>query len=210
MLEIVCGKLLSSMENETQNTPTPEAQTASQEVTQSPTQTPEAPKQKSWLIIGLVILVLLLLGTTGFLAYQNYQLKQQISKEVREIKSSPTPTLISPSPAPTPSYISKIDASLSFLQECRKVGECPEDVKEIVASDSVSVSIMFTHELGDSEIKSFEKLSIQFHQIDGKVSQIGTIYGVDIPWDKISDVEKEEAILQIESSWHPGLYPPSN
>jgi len=78
------------------NTPISEVQTASQEVTQSPVQTPETPKKKSWLIVGLVALVLLLLGTTGFFVYQNYQLKQQAS----EIKLGTEPFLVV-SPQPT-------------------------------------------------------------------------------------------------------------
>lgn len=70
--------LLSSMQNEEQNTPTSEAQTTPQNVAQSPTQITEAPKQKSWLIVGLTVLTLILLGTTIFFAYQNYQLKNQL------------------------------------------------------------------------------------------------------------------------------------
>lgn len=65
------------MQNEVKNTPTFEAQIAPQEGTQLPAQMHEAPKQESWFIIGLAFFTLVLLGTTGLLAYQNYQLKKQ-------------------------------------------------------------------------------------------------------------------------------------
>jgi hypothetical protein len=78
----------------------PEAQTAPQKVTHSSVQTPETPKKKPWLIIGLVALVLLFMGTTGFFAYQNYQLRQQVLQEqtvpLPEVTETPTP-----SPVPT-------------------------------------------------------------------------------------------------------------
>ena len=49
-----------------------------------------------WLIVGLVVLSLIFLGTTGFLGYQNYKLKQEVS----EIRTTPTsqPDGISPTP----------------------------------------------------------------------------------------------------------------
>jgi hypothetical protein len=89
------------MANEEQNTSTSETQTTPQEVTRPVTQMPETPKQKPWLVIGLTVLVLILLGTTGFFAYRNYQLKQQIT----QTQPAPLPELIEqpeiPSPTPT-------------------------------------------------------------------------------------------------------------
>jgi len=101
MLEIIYDILLSSMEkNVVQNTPASEAQPVPQGATQPVTQISEASKQKSWLVIGLAILVLLLLGTTSFFAYQNSQLKQQI------LQKPPTPlpkvTKQPEIPSPTP------------------------------------------------------------------------------------------------------------
>jgi hypothetical protein len=69
------------MENEVQSNSTSEAQVAPQEAAH------ETPKPKSWLVVGLAVLVLLLLGTTGYLAYQNYQLKQEVTQK----KPTPTP-----------------------------------------------------------------------------------------------------------------------
>jgi len=91
------------MKSEEQNAPTSETQATPQEVTQPAAQTPEVPKQKSWLIIGLAVLAFLLLGTTSYFAYQNYQLKQEVAQK------QPTPTPLPeitkqpeiPSPTPT-------------------------------------------------------------------------------------------------------------
>lgn len=49
-------------------------------------------KQKPWLVIGLVILLIASLGTTGYFAYQNTQLKQQ----AREDKLTQAPTATPP------------------------------------------------------------------------------------------------------------------
>lgn len=164
-------------------------------------------KEKKWFLSVLKVGAVIVLGTVGIFAYQNFQL---ISKQASQIQPVPTPILAYPSTVSAPSYISKIDASLSFLQGCRITGQCIEEEKEIVASESVSVSIRFVSELKDSEIKFFEDLGVQFLRIDGEVSYSGTIYGADISWDKIGDVEKEDSVLRIESTWQPGLVPPSN
>lgn len=77
------------------NTTAPEAQSEPQEVPQPVTQTPGAPKQKPWLILGISVLTLLFFGTTCFFVYQNYQLKknqQAISPKPYPIETKPTPT----------------------------------------------------------------------------------------------------------------------
>jgi len=74
------------MQKEEQNTPISETQVNPQKVTQSVTQIPEPTKQKLRLIIDLLVLVLLILGITGYLVYQNYQLKQEI------VQKQPTST----------------------------------------------------------------------------------------------------------------------
>lgn len=76
----VSDMLLLGVQNETQATLTSKTQVTPQIADF------EIPKQKSWLIIGLAILVFFLLGTTGYLAYQNYQLKQEVAQK------QPTPT----------------------------------------------------------------------------------------------------------------------
>lgn len=75
---------LENVENPTKENPSPE------QAIESPVESLGASKPKPWVKIGVVtIATLLLLGTIGYLAYQNYQLKNQ-----------PTPE---PTPTPTPS-----------------------------------------------------------------------------------------------------------
>jgi len=62
---------------------------------------PGASKQKPWLIIGLVALVVLFFGTTVFFAYQNFQFK---NKQATPVLVTPTPT---PEVANTPSPTSQ-------------------------------------------------------------------------------------------------------
>lgn len=57
--------------------------------------------QKSWLVIGLSALVLLLLGVTGFFTYQNYQLRQQLLQKQPTFLPEVTKTPETPSPSPT-------------------------------------------------------------------------------------------------------------
>jgi hypothetical protein len=108
----------------------------------------------------------------------------------------------------SPSYLSKIDATLDFLLYLREQDEIPEAMKAIVMKDTVSVSIKFTHELGDSEIHSIEELGVIFKKFNGDVAHSGAIYGADVPWHKIHDLAELESIVRIESTWLPGMEAP--
>lgn len=77
------------MESQTPGIPIP---TEKQSEAQKTAQASPVPQTNKPLIIGLVVIILLLLGSTGYLIYQNNLLRQQIAP-------SPTPT--SPSPSPT-------------------------------------------------------------------------------------------------------------
>jgi hypothetical protein len=68
----------------------------SQETSHSPGQIPGTPKQKHWLIFGLLILIFILVGTTIFFYYQNFQLVRQKANKLQ-----PAISLVSPSPAVT-------------------------------------------------------------------------------------------------------------
>jgi len=67
------------------------------EPTQSAQPSPEVniSKPNNKLVVGAVVLILLLLTSTGLLAYQNFQLQKQIAS----LQSTPSP---SPSPTPDP------------------------------------------------------------------------------------------------------------
>lgn len=66
-------------------------------------------KTNKWLIIGLAVFVLVILGIAGIFAYQNYQLKKQVEKQspgpeiapTEVLQPTPTGTISIPSPTLT-------------------------------------------------------------------------------------------------------------
>lgn len=84
----------------------PEGQSEPKEVPQPAIQVPETHKRKSWFIVVISALTLLLLGTTSYFAYQNYQLKKkptQAQPTSRPTVGMPTLTTTTPSSTVTPS-----------------------------------------------------------------------------------------------------------
>jgi len=61
--------------------------------TVSPATEPNAqPKSKNWLLVGVFVLLIVSLLTTGFLAYQNFQLKKQVQQvQITPVPATPTP-----------------------------------------------------------------------------------------------------------------------
>ncbi len=111
----------------------------------------------------------------------------------------------------TPSpYASKIGATLDLLLTLRGTDEIPEDMREITQRDTVRVSINFSHELNASEIRSLEEQEVRFIRLDGEVAHSGTIYGADVPWDRIEDLTEVESVVRVESAWQPGLQSPAD
>jgi len=100
----------------------PETETTPQEITQPSAQLPETPKRKPWFFIGISVLILLLLGTTGFFAYQNYRLKQQASKKQPGTTpspiTSPQPTLAKQVPT---SSVSNVENSTVIFEKDGKI-----------------------------------------------------------------------------------------
>ena len=66
-------------------------------VTPSTTKTNSSPKKKDWFLIGILILLIVSLATTGLLAYQNFQLKKQLQQAQQS--TTPTPTAVTPAPS---------------------------------------------------------------------------------------------------------------
>ncbi|HUV42349.1 MAG TPA: hypothetical protein VMY36_00340 [Patescibacteria group bacterium] len=62
-------------------------------------------KQKPWLVIGLTILLIISLGIIGFLAYQNYSLKNKKDSE-KDLAASPSVVTQTPSPMTTETPLS--------------------------------------------------------------------------------------------------------
>jgi len=89
-------------------------------------------KQKPWLMTGLLVLLILSLGTTGFFAYQNYQLKNKPPSfstiNLAPTKAEPTTTL--PTVALTAYTDEKFQFSFSYPQELNLSAEVRNLEKE--------------------------------------------------------------------------------
>lgn len=96
------SKMGKEVAQDNTHTLTPEAQTTPQKRTAPVTQIIEALKQKSWIIIGLIMLVLILSVATSFFAYQNYQLKKLASQP-----KPPSPPMPTSGPIASPTNINK-------------------------------------------------------------------------------------------------------
>jgi len=107
-------------------------------------------------------------------------------------------------------YVSKIGAALDFLLTLRERKQAPQEMRQILMRDTVSVSIRFIHVLNASEVSSIEKkLGLKFVRLpDGKIAHSGTIYGADVPWDNVHDLAKLEKVVRIESTWKPKIEQP--
>ena len=112
---------------------------------------------------------------------------------------------------PTSPYHSKTDATLDLLLTLKRREQVPQEMKEIIMRDTVSVSIRFNHVLNTSEVESIEELGLKFVRLpDGKIAHSGTIYGADVPWDRVYDLAKLEKVVRIESTWKPLMEEPIN
>lgn len=80
-----------------------------------PSQTPQisiAPSQKKLPNILIIVIMMLLLGATGLLAFQNYQLKQQLA-DSQLVPASPT---ITGNPSPTLTPTPTLDPTINWKQ----------------------------------------------------------------------------------------------
>ncbi len=112
---------------------------------------------------------------------------------------------------PMSPFLSKIDATLSLLLTLRGEEQVPQEMREILMRDTVSVSIRFTHELNASDVKSIEELGLEFVRLpNGEIAHSGTIYGAEVPWDRVDDLAQLESVIRIESGWQPGVEDPAS
>ncbi len=109
----------------------------------------------------------------------------------------------------TSPFLSKIGATLDMLLALRGKKEIPREMGHILKRDTVSVSIRFSHELNALAVESIEKLGLKFTRLpNGDIARSGTIYGAEIPWDKVYDLSKLEKVVRIESAWQPKVEAP--
>ncbi len=111
--------------------------------------------------------------------------------------------------------VSKIDSTLGFLIALyEQRATFPEEsglyspLKAMEETNTVEVSIRFSHVLSQSEIASFENMEITFHRIEGKIARVGTIYGATVPIAKVWKLAEDKSVKYIESIWNPAVQTP--
>jgi hypothetical protein len=136
-------------------------------------------------------------GAAALAQYQAFN-ERRVSVEWEEMGQTTSP------------YLSKTDATLDLLLTLRGEDQVPDEIREIIESDTVSVSINFSHVLDSGEIRSLEESGLRFTRLSGEVAHSGTIYGAEVPWDKLEDLVILESVIRVESTWQPGIHSPEN
>ncbi len=110
---------------------------------------------------------------------------------------------------------SKIDSTLGFLIALYEQRATFSEgsglyypLKVMEETNTVEVSIKFTHELTRAEITFFESMGVKFHTFDGKIARVGIIYGATVPIAKIWDLAHNDSVKFIESVWKPAVHAP--
>jgi hypothetical protein len=58
-------------------------------------------------------------------------------------------------------------------------------------------------------VESIEEPGPKFVRMpDGKLAHSDTIYGADVPWDRVYDLTKLEKVVRVESTWKPPMEEP--
>lgn len=68
---------------------------------------------------------------------------------------------------------------------------------------TLGISIRFSHELSDSEVKDVEALGISFYRLDGEVLHAGVIYSASGSVEAINELAQWEIVVSIESTSTP-------
>ena len=102
----------------------------------------------------------------------------------------------------------KISPSLKLLLSLRNYPGTT-DIENIAPLNSsfVDISVRFDHPLTPQEITGFETDGITFKRVDGKLFDLGNVYGMKAPWEYIRQIETRPDVIQISSNWHPAVHP---
>jgi len=131
-----------------------------------------------------------------------FEVSQSIKLPISMAKCEENEDVISP-------YLSKIGAILDLLLTLRERKQIPQEMRHVLMRDTVSVSIRFIQVLNASEVSSIEELGLKFAVLpSGEIARSGTIYGAEVPWDKVCDLAKLEKVVRIESTWKPKIEQP--
>jgi len=154
----------------------------------------------------LISAIIIVSGPFGGLAgCQAFELEADILQRTRPPANCNPAAL----PITCETYRSKIGASLAFLMSAREFTIFPEQLREIIAADTVKVRIRFAEELSASKVRSLENLGVEFYRLDGSISHLGTVYGAKVPWNKVNVLSRMDDVIRIESAWQPVVKEPA-
>lgn len=100
---------------------------------------PPSPQSKSWVLIGVVGVILVLLGVAGYFAYQWWQLKNQTSQSATTAPQPVVTQSVTPVPGPTvavpPDWKTYTDSALGLTFRY------PPELESMIASKQTSISV---------------------------------------------------------------------
>lgn len=197
-----------------------EKQTSPKKTTSQPPATPEPlptsvkPNKKPMIVMGVVTILSLLVS--GYLYYQNTQLKQQIS----QVQVTPSPAVVTPSPTanPTANWKTYTSEILSFsvkypdswyLTKCNDSGETALLNKDIVPQcvGEPFEPIHFISSLGELTVQeSIEGLTPEF-----EFTPRPQISGIDVEHqkylvEKVQPAPGPESFIQIYATLENGIF----
>lgn len=165
---MVYGTLLLRMEPKEENAPISEPETV------PPDASLKTPKQKSWLSLGLIVLILLLLGITGYLAYQNHQVKRQLINQ-RQSAPTPLPKITKQPETSTPTPSNNLTTSWkTYSSEFTGISlRYPQDaIFEEHKLDAILTIKYSNNKYKNYELQDGYLLSILYTPIDSTVSSV--------------------------------------
>ena len=165
----------------------------------SPSETPSVPKKSisNFFIIIPIILFLVIIGTAGYFAYQNYQLKKQ---ETFRLKDKPVPMLVTPSPTPTPESTAGWETYENpYYKYSINIPSDWEIFEQTEDNRVVSIRPIGTEEIPISVtvVENHKGLSLD-QRVNGK-------YGLDHPREQKAINNKEVVIVESNISPYPSI-----
>ncbi len=108
--------------------------------------------------------------------------------------------------SPQPEYV--LDSTLRVLKMLRDEGNPPPSLLPLLNLEKVSVSVRFRRSWLQSapNLARLEReLDIEFARVNGKVAQVGGVYGARVPWDAFDRLAEWPGVLRIDSTWKPAI-----
>lgn len=73
--------------------------------------------------------------------------------------------------------------------------------------DWVKVAIVFNNIPSSSLITKLEKKGVKFNRLNGRILHTKKVYGAELPWSLLNELENQVEILQIDPVWYPKELP---